>query len=108
MKTTLRMMACVAQAWALCSATSALAQGNWPAKPIRLIVPQATGGSNDTYSRMIAQHMGKHIPGNPQVVVQNMIGEMQTRAELYKTIGYHDYEALDQSIISSVPPETTG
>ncbi len=35
---------------------------------------------------------------------QNMIGEMQTRAELYKTIGYHDYEALDSSIVETVIP----
>ena len=37
---------------------------------------------------------------------QNMIGEMQTRAELYKTIGYHDYEALDASIVETVVPDT--
>lgn len=37
---------------------------------------------------------------------QNMLEEMQTRAELYSTIGYADYEALDASIISSVVPET--
>ena len=30
---------------------------------------------------------------------QNMLGEMQTRAELYDTIGYHQYEALDASIV---------
>jgi methylisocitrate lyase len=35
---------------------------------------------------------------------QNMIGEMQTRAELYATIGYHDYEALDASIVQTVIP----
>jgi methylisocitrate lyase len=35
---------------------------------------------------------------------QNMIGEMQTRAELYKTIGYHEYEALDSSIVATVVP----
>ena len=29
---------------------------------------------------------------------------MQTRAELYQTIGYHDYEALDSSIITSTVP----
>jgi methylisocitrate lyase len=33
-----------------------------------------------------------------------MIGKMQTRAELYDTIGYHDYEALDASIARSVVP----
>ena len=36
---------------------------------------------------------------------QNMIGEMQTRAELYKTIGYHEYEALDSSIVATVTPQ---
>jgi len=36
---------------------------------------------------------------------QNMIGEMQTRAELYATIGYHEYEALDASIVQTVIPQ---
>jgi methylisocitrate lyase len=36
---------------------------------------------------------------------QNMIGDMQTRAELYETIGYHQYEALDASIVSTVVPQ---
>ncbi len=36
---------------------------------------------------------------------QNMVGRMQTRAELYETIGYHAYEALDASIIKTVVPE---
>jgi methylisocitrate lyase len=36
---------------------------------------------------------------------QNLVGEMQTRAELYKTIGYHDYEALDSSIVATVVPQ---
>ncbi len=35
---------------------------------------------------------------------QNMIDRMQTRAELYATIGYHDYEALDASIVATVVP----
>ncbi|MFI4998581.1 MAG: methylisocitrate lyase [Reyranellales bacterium] len=34
-----------------------------------------------------------------------MLGEMQTRAELYDTIGYHDYEALDASIVETVVPQ---
>ncbi len=36
---------------------------------------------------------------------QNMVDRMQTRAELYATIGYHDYEALDASIVTTVIPE---
>ncbi len=35
---------------------------------------------------------------------QNMIDRMQTRAELYEAIGYHDYEALDASIVKTVIP----
>jgi methylisocitrate lyase len=36
---------------------------------------------------------------------QGMIDHMQTRAELYATIGYHEYEALDTSIIKTVVPQ---
>jgi methylisocitrate lyase len=36
---------------------------------------------------------------------QNMVERMQTRAELYETIGYHDYEALDASIVTTVVPQ---
>jgi len=35
---------------------------------------------------------------------QAMIGRMQTRAELYETLGYYDYEALDASIIATLLP----
>jgi len=43
-------------------------------KTIRLIVGLAPGGGYDLYSRTIARQMGKHIPGNPTVVVENMDG----------------------------------
>jgi methylisocitrate lyase len=36
---------------------------------------------------------------------QKMVEQMQTRAELYKTIGYHDYEALDSSIVQTIVPQ---
>jgi len=39
--------------------------------------------------------------------VKPLVDRMQTRAELYATIGYHDYEALDGSIAQSVVPLTT-
>jgi methylisocitrate lyase len=35
----------------------------------------------------------------------NVLDRMMTRVELYETIGYADYEALDESIVASVPPE---
>ena len=43
-------------------------------KTIRLIVGLAPGGGYDLYSRVIARHIGKHIPGNPTIVVENMQG----------------------------------
>jgi tripartite-type tricarboxylate transporter receptor subunit TctC len=43
-------------------------------KVIRIVVGFSPGGGFDTYSRLIAQHLGKHIPGNPTVIVENMPG----------------------------------
>jgi tripartite-type tricarboxylate transporter receptor subunit TctC len=43
-------------------------------KTIRFIVGQAAGGGYDAYTRTIAHHIGKHIPGNPTTVVENMTG----------------------------------
>ena len=46
-------------------------------KTIRIIVGSDPGGGFDTYSRTIARHMSKHIPGNPVIVVENMPGAAQ-------------------------------
>lgn len=43
-------------------------------KTINIVVGFSPGGGFDLYSRLIARHMGKHIPGNPGFVVQNMTG----------------------------------
>jgi len=43
-------------------------------KTIRVIVGASAGGGYDTYSRVIARHLGKHIAGNPTLVVENMPG----------------------------------
>jgi tripartite-type tricarboxylate transporter receptor subunit TctC len=43
-------------------------------KTVRIIVGASAGGGYDTYSRTIARHMGKYIPGNPTFVVENMPG----------------------------------
>src|SRR5215469_15779998 len=41
------------------------------------------GGGNDIYCRLIARYLGKHIPGRPNVVVQNMPGAASIRATNY-------------------------
>ena len=43
-------------------------------KTIRVAVGFSAGGGYDTYARIVARHMGKHIPGNPSFVVENMDG----------------------------------
>ena len=43
-------------------------------KSIRIIVGTSPGGGYDTYTRLIARHFAKHIPGNPTIVVDNMPG----------------------------------
>jgi len=57
------------------SLSPALAQDSfYRGKTVRIIVGASAGGGYDTYSRTIARHMGKHIPGNPGFVVDNMPG----------------------------------
>ncbi len=55
-------------------ANSGAAQDFYSGKTVRLIVATSPGGGFDTYSRVITRHMGKHIPGNPNFVVENMPG----------------------------------
>ena len=43
-------------------------------KTIRFIVGGSAGGGYDTYTRTIARHISKHVPGNPNIVVENMTG----------------------------------
>lgn len=43
-------------------------------KVIRVIVGFSAGGGFDVNARIIARHMGKYIPGNPSIIVENMTG----------------------------------
>lgn len=49
-------------------------EGFYKGKTVRLVVAFSPGGGFDTYSRAIARHLGKHIPGRPNVIVENMTG----------------------------------
>jgi len=58
----------------LCPAAAYAQEGYYKGKTIRIIVGASAGGGYDTYSRTIARHIGKHVPGNPTFVVENMPG----------------------------------
>jgi tripartite-type tricarboxylate transporter receptor subunit TctC len=50
---------------------------------VQLIIGYAPGGGYDDYARLLGRHIGRHIPGNPTVVVQNMPGAGSLRAANY-------------------------
>src|SRR5258707_10708794 len=52
-------------------------------KQVQIYVGYGAGGGYDAYARLIARHIGRHIPGQPAVVVQNMPGAGSLRAANY-------------------------
>jgi tripartite-type tricarboxylate transporter receptor subunit TctC len=52
-------------------------------KTITLAIGFSSGGGYDLYARHLARHIGKHIPGNPTIVAQNMPGAGSLRAANY-------------------------
>jgi tripartite-type tricarboxylate transporter receptor subunit TctC len=52
-------------------------------RTINFVVGFGPGGGYDLYARVISRHIGRHIPGNPIVVVQNMDGASSVRASNY-------------------------
>jgi tripartite-type tricarboxylate transporter receptor subunit TctC len=62
-------------AWILGFLPNLYAQSNfYQGKSIRVVRGGQPGDLYDLWTRLIAQHLGKHIPGNPDVMVQNMPG----------------------------------
>lgn len=58
---------------------AAFAQDN----AIRFIVGFSPGGGFDMYARLLARHYGRHLPGNPNIIVQNMPGSSSLKAVQY-------------------------
>jgi len=59
---------------ALLGASPAGAQDSLAGKNVTLIIGFGAGGGYDLWGRLVARHIGKHLPGNPTVVPQNMPG----------------------------------
>jgi tripartite-type tricarboxylate transporter receptor subunit TctC len=69
---------------AIAGATGAAAQGDfYKGKTIELIISTGAGGGLDANGRIVARHLGNHIPGNPTVVAKNMPGAGHIRAANY-------------------------
>src|SRR3989442_15302585 len=52
---------------ALCVSAGALAQGGWPAKPIRMVVPVTTGGPRDLVARLLGEKLSPSL-GKPGII----------------------------------------
>jgi tripartite-type tricarboxylate transporter receptor subunit TctC len=76
--------ACVAIALALSSPTRAQSvEEFYRGKTVNILVGFTAGGGYDLYARVLGRHLGRNIPGNPQVVVQNMPGAGSLKATQY-------------------------
>ncbi|MFN3890840.1 MAG: Bug family tripartite tricarboxylate transporter substrate binding protein [Beijerinckiaceae bacterium] len=59
------------------------AQPFYEGKTVNLIIGYGPGAGYDAYGRLVARHMGRHIPGNPALVPQNMPGAGSMKAAGY-------------------------
>jgi tripartite-type tricarboxylate transporter receptor subunit TctC len=70
-------LSCVAATFAVIAGTQASAQTPeqfYAGKTIDFVIGYPPGGSNDTLGRLVGRHLGKHIPGKPNIVPKNMPG----------------------------------
>lgn len=75
MKKSLFLMTAVAVAAVLMTFPPAPAQEPfYKGKNLRIVVATSAGGGFDAYTRTIARHLSRHIPGNPNIVIENMPG----------------------------------
>ena len=90
MRAGLCALAFLAPAAGLAAALPAAAQPVEPFyrdHPISMLVGFGPGGGYDAYTRLLAHHLGRHVPSNPQVIVQNMPGAASLKAVLYLDSG---------------------
>ena len=84
-----------------CGAPSAQAQSVadfYKGKTVQIVVGFGVGGGYDLYARSLGRYLGKHIPGQPTVVVQNMEGAGSVRAANYVYSG----SPKDGTVIAAV------
>src|SRR5256885_5154914 len=66
--------ACLAAMLVVSQATAQTVEEFYKGKSLTLIVGNGPGGGFDVFGRLLARHIGRYIPGNPNIIVQNMPG----------------------------------
>ena len=77
--------------WPICLALAVLTSAPvaaaetdfYSGKTIQVLIGFSAGGGYDIYARTLARHMGRHIPGNPRLIPQNMPGAGSLKAVNY-------------------------
>ena len=67
-------------------------------RTVTLIAGYSPGGGFDLYARIVANHLGRHIPGGPRIIVQNMPGAGSTNASNY----LYNVSPKDGSVIALI------
>jgi tripartite-type tricarboxylate transporter receptor subunit TctC len=88
MVASLKLMILAAAAMAALWPLGAPAADFYQGKQITIIVGFSAGGTYDATARLFARHLGKHLPGNPTVLVRNMpgAGSITATMNLYTTV----------------------
>ena len=100
-----RRYAGIIACWALLPAALAHAQtvaDFYRGKQIALVTSASVGGGYDQYARLLARHMQRHIPGEPAIIVQNMVGAEGLRAANY----LYNVAAQDGTVIGGLSRNT--
>src|SRR5258708_31551150 len=71
-----------ADGWRSAAAADAIADF-YSGKTVQVLIGFSPGGGYDIYARTLARFMGRHIPGNPRLVPQNMPGAGSLKAANY-------------------------
>jgi tripartite-type tricarboxylate transporter receptor subunit TctC len=80
------------------SASAQSAADFYKGKTIQIVVGFGVGGGYDLYARALSRYLGKHLPGNPNVVVQNLEGAGSVRAANFVYAG----SPQDGTVIAAV------
>jgi tripartite-type tricarboxylate transporter receptor subunit TctC len=79
----LEALALAALLWAAGNAAAQPVEQFFARKTLTITIGYTAGGSYDLYGRMVARHLGRHIPGQPTIIAQNMPGAGSLKAANY-------------------------
>jgi tripartite-type tricarboxylate transporter receptor subunit TctC len=84
LQTSTRLL-CLLAAFVIALTSEAFTQSeqDFKGKTIRLMIGTSTGGGVDLYARLVAQFLGRHLPGEPTIIPQNMPGASSLVAANY-------------------------